>query len=167
VRLQFVLALTCLLFTFAILLPGQQGEPPGPAQPIAFDHKLHVTDLKVRCKMCHPNPDPGEMMDMPEVSGCMQCHSAIKPKDAESRKLEAFAREKRDIDWVRVYQIPSYVSFSHRAHLQAGAECQTCHGDAGERSRLWKEKDMSMGTCITCHRAKGASIDCSYCHEPR
>jgi hypothetical protein len=96
VRLQFVLALTCLIFTFAILLPGQQGEPPGPAQPIAFDHKLHVTDLKVRCKMCHPNPDPGEMMDMPEVSGCMQCHSAIKPKDAESRKLEAFAREKRD-----------------------------------------------------------------------
>ena len=165
--LASVCTTACLLFTTSVLLQGQPEEPKGPTQPIEFNHKLHVTDFKVACKMCHSNPDPGEMMDMPDVSTCTQCHSAIKPKDAAERKLEAFARENRDIDWIRIYQIPSYVNFSHRAHLRAGADCQTCHGPVGERTRLWKEKDVSMGTCMDCHRARRASIDCSYCHEPR
>ena len=27
--------------------------------------------------------------------------------------------------------------------------------------------DLSMGGCMDCHRMKKASIDCSFCHEPR
>jgi Zn ribbon nucleic-acid-binding protein len=83
------------------------------------------------------------------------------------QKLQAYAKQNRDIDWVRVYQIPSYVSFSHRAHLKAGASCDTCHGAVAQRTALFREKDISMGFCMDCHRAKQASIDCSYCHSPR
>jgi hypothetical protein len=117
--------------------------------------------------MCHPNTDPGDTMGLPEVATCMQCHSAISPKNAAMQKLQAFAKQDRDVDWVRVYQIPSYVSFSHRTHLKVGASCQTCHGAVAERVALFKEKETSMGACMDCHRAKQASIDCSYCHAAR
>ena len=33
-----------------------------PAQPLPFSHKAHAGTLKLQCKMCHPNPDPGEVM---------------------------------------------------------------------------------------------------------
>lgn len=158
------------VLTITSLLPtarAAQQEQQAPRQPIEFNHRLHAGTLKMQCKMCHPNADPGEMMGMPEVATCMQCHSNIAPKNAAMQKLRAFAKQNRDVDWVRLYQIPSYVSFSHRAHLQAGTSCQTCHGEVAERAALFKEKDISMGACMDCHRAKQASIDCSYCHAPR
>ena len=117
--------------------------------------------------MCHANADPGEMMGMPEVSTCMQCHSAIAPQSDATKKLQAFARQGRDIDWVRVYQIPTFVSFSHRRHVQAGAACETCHGEVRARTALFKEKETSMGSCMNCHLANHASIDCAFCHDSR
>jgi Cytochrome c7 and related cytochrome c len=157
-----------MLLAGCLALFGQDQETEkAPRQPIAFSHKLHVTGLKQPCKVCHPNADPGEMMGLPEISTCMQCHSKIAPDDAGARKLQAFAKQGRDVDWVRVYQIPTYVSFNHRAHLRAGASCQTCHGAVAERTALAKEKETSMGACINCHLANHASIDCAFCHEPR
>jgi len=31
-----------------------------PEQPLPFSHKTHAGTMKVACKMCHTNPDPGE-----------------------------------------------------------------------------------------------------------
>ena len=164
--MRVLIALLILSSPFASIAAAQQDQE-APRQPIAFNHKLHAGTLKAQCKMCHPNPDPGELMGLPEVSTCMQCHSAIAPKNGAMQKLQAYAKQNRDIDWARVYQIPSYVSFSHRAHLNAGASCDTCHGAVAQRTPLFKETDISMGFCMDCHRAKQASIDCSYCHSPR
>lgn len=136
-------------------------------QPIEFNHRLHVTELKQKCEACHPNADPGEMMGMPEVAACMQCHASLPARSAATRKLAAFARQAREVDWVRIYQIPTFVSFNHRAHIRSGASCTNCHGPVAERTQLTKEKDVSMGACINCHLANRASIDCSYCHEAR
>lgn len=33
-----------------------------PEQPIPFSHEAHAGTLKLQCRMCHPNPDPGEAM---------------------------------------------------------------------------------------------------------
>jgi Zn ribbon nucleic-acid-binding protein len=154
-------------FSLLSIARAAPAEQQAPHQPIEFDHRLHAGTLKVQCKMCHPNADPGDTMGLPEVATCMQCHSAIPPKNAAMQKLQAFAKQDRDVDWVRVYQIPSYVSFSHRTHLNAGASCQTCHGSVAEQVALFKEKEISMGACMDCHRTKKASIDCSYCHAPR
>ena len=115
--------------------------------------------------MCHPNPDPGEMMKIAASSVCMQCHSAVKTDSASIRKLAAFAKNDREIKWARVYQIPGFVNFSHKAHLDAKNTCQECHGQVAARDRLSRETDISMGGCMNCHRAKKASIDCAYCHE--
>ena len=142
-------------------------QPKAPEQPVAYSHRVHAGTLKLKCTMCHKNPDPGEMMKLPAAAACMQCHSAIKTDSPEIQKVAAAAKENRDIKWVRVYQIPSYVSFSHRSHLETGNQCAECHADVMVRDQLFKEGDISMGGCMNCHRLKKASIDCTYCHEER
>ena len=146
---------------------AKQAAANPPEQPIPFSHKVHAGTLKLKCAMCHPNPDPGEMMTIAAPSTCMQCHSAVKPDSLAIKKLAAAAKDDRDIKWQRVYEIPSYVEFSHKAHLAAGNTCEECHGRVAERDQLYRETDISMGGCINCHRPKKASIDCTYCHEQR
>jgi hypothetical protein len=141
--------------------------PPPPEQPIPYSHKKHVGELKLKCNMCHPSRDPGESMGIPQASTCMQCHSSVKTDSPAIQKLTEFAKANRSIPWQRVYQIPSYVFFSHKEHLTAGATCATCHGNVAEREQLFREADISMGGCMNCHRVKNAKLDCSYCHELR
>jgi ferredoxin len=64
--------------------------------------------------------------------------------------------------------VADYVFFSHREHAAAGAACADCHGDvAAAAMPLPKERDISMAACMDCHRAKGASLACDFCHAPR
>lgn len=153
----------------AIALTSVAGaqEDKAPVQPIPFSHKAHAGTLKLQCKMCHPNPDPGETMTIAKPAACMQCHSAIKADSPAIQKLVQASQSGRPIPWVRVYELPSFVFFSHRTHLEKGNTCQDCHGPVAERDRLYREVDLSMGGCMNCHRMKKASLDCSFCHDPR
>ncbi|MCC6368439.1 MAG: cytochrome c3 family protein [Bryobacterales bacterium] len=152
--------LALLLFLFA------EHAPP-PAQPIAYSHKLHAGALGLACKTCHTNPDPGELMGFPATSVCMTCHQTVKKDSPQIQKLAAFHEQKQPVPWKRVYQIPSFVFFSHKTHLESGAACETCHGPVKERDALWREKILSMGNCMECHQKTHALNDCDTCHEPR
>lgn len=121
---RLAILLLCALAGFA----QNEAAPGPPVQPIPFSHKLHAGALKLACKMCHPGPDPGEMMTLPEASKCMECHSTIKQDSPAIQKLAAYAKTDREIDWVRIYQIPAYVIFSHKTHIDSGATCNDCHG---------------------------------------
>lgn len=149
-------------FVWSLALCAQTA---APEQPIPFSHKVHAGDLKLQCKMCHPSPDPGEMMTIVAAPKCMECHSAIKTESPAIQKLASFAKNDREIKWRKVYQIPTYVRFSHRSHTEAAVACADCHGPVAERTVLAKETDISMGGCMNCHRLKKASIDCVFCHE--
>lgn len=153
--------LSFILFSAAIA----SGQTAAPVQPIPFSHKVHAGTAKLQCKMCHPNPDPGDVMTIAAAPKCMQCHSAIKTDSPAIQKLAAFAKNDREIKWKRVYQIPAYVRFSHRSHTGAGATCADCHGPVAEREQLARETDLSMGACMNCHRLKKVSIDCGFCHD--
>ena len=157
------------LLLILLVLAGGLGaaDPPAPQQPVPFSHKQHAGTLKLQCKMCHPNPNPGETMTIAGVSTCMQCHTTVRADSPAIQKLAGYAKQDRAVPWARVYQIPSYVSYSHRAHLESGNTCGDCHGKVAERDQLFKEGNISMGGCMQCHQAKKVSIDCSYCHEPR
>ena len=151
----------------ALIWVASAQEEKGPVQPIPFSHKVHAGNLKLQCKMCHPNPDPGESMTIAKPAACMQCHSAIKADSPAIQRLAQADKAGRPIQWVRIYGIPSYVYFSHRTHLEKGSTCQECHGAVAERDRLYREGDISMGGCMDCHRMKKVSVDCTYCHEQR
>ncbi len=163
------LVTACAMAALIVAAVGQTQKqpPPPPEQPIPYSHKLHVGTLKLKCNMCHPNKDPGEIMGIPQASTCMQCHSSVKTDSPAIQKLADYAKSSRQIRWARVYEIPTYVMFSHKAHLEAGNTCQECHAQVAERDQLFREADISMGGCMTCHRMKKASNDCSFCHEPR
>ena len=149
---------------FAIVLLGQ--DRSAPQQPIPYSHKLHLA-LGLKCAECHTNPDPGEMMGIPAATKCMACHMTVAKDKPAIVKLTEAAKTKKEIPWVRVYQIPSYVAFSHKVHLETGAQCSQCHGNVPAREAMFKEGDISMGACMNCHRENKASNDCSFCHEPR
>ena len=136
-----------------------------PPQPIPFSHKTHAGAMKLACKMCHPNPDPGETMTIVPAAKCMECHSAIKADSPYIKLLATYAKTGQDVPWARVYAIPSYVDFSHRAHLEKGNTCRQCHGPVAERDQLSEETDISMGGCMNCHKAAKASLECGFCHD--
>ena len=135
---QIVIGSRAVLLFFVLtqmtFCQNQSKEPP--VQPIDFSHKLHAGNLKLPCKMCHPAPDPGDLMTLPEASKCMECHSTIKTDSPAIRKLAAFAKRDQEIKWVRVYQIPTYVNFSHKTHIDKNVKCQDCHGNVPETGSL-------------------------------
>jgi hypothetical protein len=138
-----------------------------PEQPIPFSHNLHVGAVKLQCKMCHPNPDPGESMTIAPIATCMQCHTSIKKDSPAIQKLAQYAAEGKQVPWVRVYQVPSFVYYSHRQHLNAKAVCSDCHANVAESEKVSKEGDISMGACMTCHQMRKARFDCHACHDLR
>jgi len=169
-----------LLLVAAALLPAQprataQSQAPatrpfvpGPpiTQPLPYSHQKHLA-FGLKCAQCHKNADPGESMGLPATAVCMGCHQTIAADREPIRALARYHAEKRPVPWVRVYEIPSYVFFSHREHLNAGATCETCHGNVALRAVLFREKDLSMGACMNCHRQNKVSTDCQFCHENR
>jgi hypothetical protein len=78
-------------------------------------------------------------MTIAAPSVCMQCHSAIKADSPAIQKLAQYAAENKPVPWVRIYEIPAYVDFSHRAHIAAKNTCEDCHGKVAERDALYRE----------------------------
>ncbi len=78
------------------------------------------------------------------------------------------------IDWVKVHNLPDFVSFDHRPHVGIGVRCQTCHGPVETMERVRQAESLSMGWCVNCHRETAQtgvagrlanpSIDCVTCH---
>ena len=139
----------------------------GPEQPVPFSHKWHAGSLKLECKKCHVNADPGEVMGIAKPAVCLECHATVKTDSPHIQKLAAAGKEDRELRWVRIYRTPEWVNFSHRTHLQKDNKCEDCHGQVTQRERLYREVDISMGGCIDCHKQKKVSTDCTFCHERR
>jgi hypothetical protein len=130
-------------------------------QPVPFSHKLHAA---TPCAQCHSTTTRGDRAGLPQASGCMLCHRAVKRESPEIRKLAALAKSGERLRWVRVYRVPEYVFFSHAKHVSAGLECRACHGPVAERDVLAQEVSTSMTACMNCHAARGVSNECSFCH---
>jgi hypothetical protein len=166
VRLGAVMAL--LGVALAQQLPDARNMPPAPVQPIPYSHKLHAGQLKIECTQCHTMPGDGDFATLPETAKCMTCHQTVKKESPEIAKLAVASAAGTPIEWKPVYKIADYVWFNHKKHVAVqGVTCESCHGQVKEREVLRREKDLSMQACMECHRAKGASADCTTCHEQR
>jgi len=112
-------------------------------------------------------------------SGAVSCGELGKLYDAvgfnvKQREYEEGKRGKA-IEWVRVHNLPDFVHFDHRNHVNAGVKCQGCHGPVERMERIVQWSSLTMGWCVNCHRdvnkgkidglqGRSASIDCSACH---
>ena len=147
-------------------VPDNPGKPAVPAQPIPYSHKKHLA-LGLECKDCHLNPDPGNKMEFPVSSKCMQCHSAIAKDSPSIQKVAQFAKSGVPIPWVRVYTVLPGVNWTHRKHLQAGVKCETCHGPIAQMDVMTEATSVtSMFTCLHCHEMNKAKSTCETCHQP-
>lgn len=145
-------------------VPDNVAPHPAPDQPLPFSHKLHLASDLV-CQTCHINPDPGTLMTYPATETCMSCHSMIATDKPAIMRLREFSESGQQIPWVRVYAITPGVSWSHRAHLDAGTRCETCHGDVSQIENVAETKAiLAMATCISCHQAREAPAECVTCH---
>lgn len=116
------------------------------AEPLIFDHKLHGP-LKQSCDLCHAGAKKTERAGLPAASKCATCHPG---KETVIPALSA--KRLRD-----------FVFFSHLQHSQAQLECKVCHGDVTRNSEV--SKQLTMKSCVDCHKEHGATVQCNSCHE--
>ena len=120
----------------------------------------------LECTSCHEGVTQGPDAGIPSVSFCMACHQAIAVDNPEIKKLTAYADKGQDVPWQRVYWFypERHVRFWHSPHINAGVNCKECHGDLSQQTVAVRSKDLNMNFCLSCHRAKGVSVDCTTCH---
>ena len=159
---------------------AEDPDAPGPIQPIPFSHKHHAGLYEIDCQYCHSGTDRSQAAGMPSVELCMGCHNVFPPSyDSEFegiRDLKQYWADQEPIPWVQIHRVPEHVQFRHNRHVQAGVECQRCHGPVEEMDKVYMTDDtiwwpwglpsakLEMGWCVDCHRENEASQDCVTCH---
>jgi hypothetical protein len=137
---------------------------PAPEQPLPYSHKTHVA-MGLPCQLCHTHPAPGKQMTFPATSTCMNCHATMVTDRPAIKKLAEYAKWKQPIPWVRVYKVLPGVTWTHRKHLEAGVQCETCHGAVGGLDAMSETTSVTgMASCVSCHQARSVSAACSVCH---
>ena len=143
-----------------------------PAQPIQFNHKLHLGN-GIQCLYCHPGAWQQPSAGLPTQTKCWGCHQQIPIKNADQQKLADYVKAGQPIPWVPVFIQPDFVYFNHRPHIAAGVNCETCHGEISYLTVAQPLNKRDMGWCLNCHRTKAAGdpekltrlTDCSTCHR--
>jgi hypothetical protein len=139
-----------------------------PQQPIAFSPAVMV-QAGVTCLFCHSGATKSADAGIPSVAKCMGCHKVIATDSPEVQKLAGYWQRQEPIPWVRVYQLPRFVYFSHEVHVVTGGlNCETCHGDVGHMTETRAAVHMTMGWCVTCHQQQTNArqlTDCITCHQ--
>jgi hypothetical protein len=147
------------------MVPDNPSDHTPPVQPIPYSHKQHLS-FGLECKLCHTNPDPGKLMTFPTTAKCMECHVTIAKDKPSIQKLAGYAKSKKVIPWVRVYTVLPGVAWNHRAHLEAGVKCETCHGQVREMDAISEVTSVTtMYSCLNCHELNHAKIACDTCHK--
>lgn len=152
-----------------IVAAGKGSLGRGNEQPIAFPHDVHAGTLDMPCMYCHYSADRSPDAGIPPVQTCTGCHmptgTLLFLRDSpELQKLAEYASQDLPIPWVRIYQIAEHAHFPHMMHVNAGLECQQCHGPVQEMKEIELAQPLRMGWCVNCHIEREARIDCTVCH---
>ena len=144
-----------------VVAVGTPPEEPLP-QPIAFPHDRHVQTLGMDCQYCHSGARKGIHAGVPPTQLCMGCHNMVPTEGRpELDKLKDYYAKGEPIPWVKVHDLPDFVTFNHKRHVLGGVQCQECHGQVQEMGVAQRVSSLQMGWCLDCH-AQHESIDENY-----
>src|SRR5262245_35200391 len=185
-----VVLLAILIFLAVSSWSRQPALATAPVQPINFPHNVHVQTYKIECQYCHSDARRSEFAGLPSVSRCLGCHKITAADRDEIKKLAGYAARNEPIPWVRVFKLPEFTYFPHKAHVRAGLACQTCHGPVETMTTVAARTGpnltndlltlvglrpppppLTMGWCVECHRTQNATkgakapLDCVTCHH--
>jgi len=155
----------------ALLWARSQTGSASVTQPIAFNHRVHITKAALDCTtLCHSSALTEIYAGLPSKHVCYQCHDPDMetPDKPEQTKLAAYVDRDEDIPWERVAITAADVFFTHRTHVVvAKIECRECHRQeaAAEQPLSRVSLVMQMEDCVDCHKRRGADSDCLACHR--
>ena len=154
---------------------GQTTDPvPGGefTQPIEFSHKIHIEKGEIACEFCHIYARRSINSGAPVMDACFGCHRVIAGSDEDPqkalefqnaiKKLLEYKPKGESIPWKKIHDVPDFVHFSHKRHIQAGFDCTECHGEINQHDVLSTETmitDLSMGWCMKCHTEGRPAVD--------
>jgi cytochrome c7-like protein/class III cytochrome C family protein len=182
--------LAVLIFLALASWSRQPAVAQASVQPISFPHNVHVQTYTIDCQYCHADARRSEYAGLPSVTRCMGCHKITAADKPEIKKLAEYAGKGEPVPWVRIFKVPEFTYFPHKAHVRGGVRCQTCHGPvetmttvgATTGPRIMNDllnltgmrpasPPLTMGWCIDCHRDQNATrgakapLDCVTCHH--
>lgn len=132
--------------------PAVTGQGRSARQPIPFDHRIHVTGLRIDCRYCHSTADRAATAGLPATATCVSCHSALWLSSRFFAPVRRSLGTNRPISWVRVNELPDFVFFNHAVHARGGVACESCHGRVDEMAQVRQAAPLTMGWCLDCHR---------------
>lgn len=144
--------------------PPDVNPPPAPVQPVPFSHHRHAT-AGITCENCHQLSNDGKQVQIPNLKECMTCHRSLMTSSPAVQKMSQLAKEGQEISWVRTYELPKFVFFSHQKHADANVGCEVCHGAVQNLDIMQRQKQVSMVACINCHQLRKVSTSCGLCHN--
>lgn len=163
-----VIVMLLLAAGVGVIFLTASGRGKAVEQPLAFSHKIHAGDNQMPCLYCHTAARRSAVAGIPSVQRCMSCHRSLTADISEKpgiKKLKEYWEKKELIRWVKVYDQPDFVRFSHRRHVLKGIECKTCHGQVEQMDQIVEVVTLNMDRCVSCHMEQKASIDCWTCHK--
>ncbi len=123
-----------------------------PVQPVPYSHKLHAGDMGIDCRYCHASVETSPVANIPPTQTCMNCHKVVMRDSPALAPIRESAQTGKPMRWVRVHELPDFAYFEHRAHVNAGIGCVSCHGHIEEMEVVRQEQPLSMSWCLDCHR---------------
>jgi len=127
-------------------------------QPIEFNHKTHAGTNQIPCEFCHTYARRSINSGAPSMENCIGCHSVVDGSEdeqkAEIKKVIQYWNDRKPIHWKKIHDLPDFVYFPHKRHIQAGFDCTECHGEINQidvLSMTTMVTDLSMGWCVQCH----------------
>ena len=138
------------------------------AQPIAFNHRAHVSNAQIECSECHAYYSKSVHSGLPAADVCMTCHSETLTKSPEEVKLREESQRGNPPIFRKLFHLPPHVYYSHRRHVVLGKlECVRCHGEIAD-TVVPPERPLvriSMDFCTGCHSRSKVTNDCKSCHR--
>jgi hypothetical protein len=132
--------------------PAVTGQGRSAKQPVPFDHRIHVTGLRIDCLYCHQTADRASTAGLPATATCVSCHNAVWLSGPLFAAVRQSLASRRPIAWQRVDQLPDFVFFNHAIHIRGGIACESCHGRVDEMAQVRQAAPLTMGWCLDCHQ---------------
>lgn len=168
--LMLLLAAALLVVACALVGPAPEPGPAVPGRTVEFPHAVHLSDdVGLSCVDCHAGAEEEERAGMPSFTTCVLCHTVEDegaPEGALSPVLTPFLLDGAttpSFSRLTASNIP--ITFSHAAHVGAGVDCASCHGDLTTSEAVTAAVHVNMANCLDCHQSRGVEEGgCLACH---
>lgn len=152
-KLSIYLIIAILLVANCYLLINllRSGKNLTAKQSHSFSHKMH-SKYNITCLSCHYQAETNSLANLPSTKDCLMCHVALKTESELLRSIINSYDSLISLVYLKVYDLPDYVKFSHSTHINSGIDCATCHGYVDQMDSVYQVRDLTMAWCVKCHR---------------